>query len=226
MPLEFRYSISRLLAMCVCVTFLCQSGCASKSGPDVLTITPDQYAAAFDAALEAARRDGLTPLLKHRRSGVIETDTNAAGSLLEPWRTDNATFGQSLENTLGYQQRRARFEFSRVGFQPEQADEVVPPIDLTQAEGELELRVLVFVERANTPGLRRDTWSRRLTTRTRTTAAEPLTRSQTGEIENISEDETLRRADFANLGNPFWTPVARDPAYERRLLKAVQQALR
>src|SRR5437667_5116632 len=74
------------------------SGCASPQGPDYLTIPASDYTAAFDAAMDAARIHGLPAVLRDRRAGVIETDPRIAGSVLEPWRTDNANFKQALEN--------------------------------------------------------------------------------------------------------------------------------
>ncbi len=190
------------------------SGCATSQGPAFLTIQPEAYADAFDAAVEAAAVAGLSPIVRDRRSGLIETEPRIAGSLLEPWRTDNASFTQTIENTITFQRRRARFEFAPVLFQPDQP--AVAPltgpdlfatqdaeVDLSRHTGPLELRVWVYVERAYSPGLRRSTWTRAKTTRTRIIVAE--------------EEEALR--------TQYWTPVRRDEAYERRLLAAVQSAM-
>ena len=194
-------------------------GCSAPTGPELLTISSAQYPAAVDAAVEAARRDGLRPALRDRRSGVIETEARVAGSVFEPWRTDNASLGQAVDHTVAYERRRARFEFVPVGFQPDSTAQTeqgeplpgpdvigteVQPVDLTQTQGELELRVWVYVERANNPGLRRGTWSRRSTTIALLVAPEGETWQSTG---------------------VFWTPVARDTACERRLLAAVQASL-
>jgi len=140
----------------------------------------------------------MPPALRDRRSGVIETEAQIAGSVLEPWRTDNASAAQAVENTVAFQRRRARFEFTPAGFQE-------PPRDLTKVPDDLELRVWVFVERASTPGLRRSTWTRSKTTTTQLVAPE----GDTGPAPTTS-----------------WTPVTRDVAYERRLLAAVQDGLR
>ena len=72
-----------------------------------------------------------------------------------------------------------------------------PQRDLTEYDGALELRVTVTLERAHMPGRRRSTWSRSLTTRT-----EIITTS-------------------GPLPALFWEPVARDTAFERRLLAAL-----
>jgi hypothetical protein len=205
---------SILAAITLSALFL--GGCASSTGPAYLTIGPDQYERAFDAAVEAARTSGLEAVLYDRRSGVIETSPAEAGSALEPWKGDSASLEQGLENTLNHQRRRARFEFVPAGFRysAADADESLngpdllatghAPADLTRLDGELELRVWVFVERAHSPGLRRDTWSRALTTRT-----------------VILDPDS----DGAALPARYWTPVARDAAFERRLLAAVDRQL-
>src|SRR5262245_7044880 len=142
-------------------------GCSSVPGPTVLNIPAASYSSAFDAAVEAAREDGMPPVVRDRRAGVIETEPRIAGSILEPWRNDNSSVEQAVENTVSFLRRRARFEFAPVGFQPAadspwkdltgpdvvQGDQA--NIDLTQAEGELELRVFVFIEQAHTVGVRR-----------------------------------------------------------------------
>ncbi len=190
------------------------SGCATSQGPDFLSIDSQRYSDAFDAAVEAARVAGLWPIVRDRRSGVIETEPRIAGSLLEPWRTDNASFTQTIENTITFQRRRARFEFAPIIFPPDQPPDAPltgpdlfgthkSEVDLTRHTGPLELRVWVYVERSYSPGLRRSTWTRAKTTRTRIVPAEG--------------DGTLARQ--------YWTPVHRDEAFERRLLAAVQSAL-
>lgn len=202
------------------------SGCASTAGPDVLTIDAGQYAATFDAAVEAAREEGLTAALRDRRAGVIETQTRVAGSILEPWRLDNASFGQSLEHTVGLQRRRVRFEFAPAGFigmpapggaatdrsttVAEQDPLVIADRDLTTGAGDLELRVWVYVERASSPGERRSTWTRHASTRARS---------------GYTFDVAAMRDDPVGGTGTTWTTVARDSAYERRLLAAVSKSI-
>jgi hypothetical protein len=196
-----------LAGVLACVAMV---GCAGSPGlgPEVLLVESARYEAAFDAAVAAARDQGLPAVLRDRRSGVIETDARIAGSLIEPWRTDNESLAQARENTLAFQRRRARFEFSPAGFQPPESDAASGSAraehDLTRIEGQLELRVWVFVERAHNPGVRRSTWTRKATTETALVVPE-------GE-----------RGIPAGMQ---WTPITRDPAYERRLLAAVEEAL-
>lgn len=207
-------------AVATALMSLCTAGCVSNSeGPELLTVSPVDYSKAFDAAVEAARRQGLSAALRDRRGGIIETNARVAGSVLEPWRTDNASLDQAMENTIAYQRRRARFEFAPAGFsppddvaatQPLTGPDVVnaqqPPVDLTQAEGELELRVWVYIERGYIPGLRRSLWTRSKTTQAELVYPEGMTKERKGMT-------------------VIWEPFARDPEYERRLLADVQKIM-
>ena len=208
------------IALLSCGTLL--TGCASSAGPDVVTVTPGQYEAAFDAAMDAARAQGMEPTLRDRRSGVIETGPVLVGSVLEPWSGDNTSVAQAWDNTLAFHRRRARFEFAPVGYRtPAEADAEVslaadgvltgpellnddPMVDLTRTGVDLEVRVWVFVERSHTVGVRRSTWSRR----------------QTRKAFEASPDPKWEERPLT-----FWEPVARDDAAERRLLAEVVSAL-
>jgi hypothetical protein len=195
------------------------AGCAAPVGPASLEVDSGRYAEAFDAAAASASAIGLEPSLRDRRAGLIETAPRIAGSILEPWVPGNATLGAAFENTIAFQRRRVRFEFD-----PHRPDTPVPATpsatgsaprgpdlfgvgprspDLTQYGGQLVLRVRVYVERAVAPGLRRDTWSRALTTQA-----------------------TIRYEGEPALPAVFWEPIGRDEALERRLLADVGRRLR
>ena len=189
-------------------------GCQSNKGPDVLTVESSSYNQAFDAAVEAANQWGMPARMRDRRNGVIETDPAIASSIFEPWKTDNPTFSDAMENTLGMHRRTVRFEFTPVGFEESvlRATEVLTgpdmvalgsaDLDLTDYKGELELRAWVFLERAGQPGYQRNSW-----TRNRSgvfVANDPGRQTQKGII---------------------WTSVHRDEAFERRLLATVSHEL-
>lgn len=197
---------------------LAAAGCSvpALDGPTVLVVDVSRYGAAFDAALDASRAAGLVPALRDRRRGVIETEPAPAATLLEPWASDYTMSRQSLENTLAHRRRRARFEFVPFGYRPPPStgealpgpdllalDE--PRLDLTAAEGALELRVWVYLERAQVRGTRRSTWAVHVTRR--------------ADTPSIDEERV-------NAPAVFWRPVARDHAFERRLLGAVDRAMR
>ncbi|MAD19914.1 MAG: hypothetical protein CMJ52_06800 [Planctomycetaceae bacterium] len=197
------------------------SGC-STSGPDRLEFQSDRYDQAFQAAGEAVRKQGMPPVLTDRTGGVIEARPRLAGSVLEPWRIDNADAGQWGANTLNKQRRRVRFEFLPVDFVPPEprGEDVLtgPPLpgstegelrltDLETFDGRVELRVWVYVEREHRTGLRRGTWSRV----GRTFATNPM--------------ETRSPEDGTTRSPGLWTPVGRDEAMERRLLADIRSAM-
>lgn len=176
----------------------------TPEGPGALVVPRDRYEATFDAAVETARDVGLPPLVRDRSAGIIETETRIAGSLLEPWTFGEESLGQATENTLLFQRRRARIEFtpedpaavalqgaSRPLPEPGVAGAAAPPLDLRSGSDPLEVRVRVFVERAFVPNLKMNTYSRTLSTRYRT----PL-----------------------DPAEEIWTPVGRDRAWEARIL--------
>lgn len=195
------------------------AGCAKPAtGSSALSFRSSDYHAVFDAALEAARADKLHPVVVDRELGVIETDARTAGSLFEPWRTDNSGLEEGIDHTVNFERRRARFEFVPAGFsvpppQPDQriesaalpgTDRAQKRVDLARYEGVVEMRVWVFVDRAFRPNQRLGTWTRG----EMRYAVDPLDKQD-------PEDETTR-------ANTTWTPIGRDVPYERRLGTRVQ----
>jgi hypothetical protein len=196
----------------MCIMCIMATGCARPpEGPAFLTIDSARYREAFDASMAASRANGMPPSLRDRRLGVIDTEPSIAGSVIEPWRTGSDSLGQAWENTIEFQRRRTRFEFTPASFREPQGTGVPdllgvagPPLDLTTYDGAIELRDSVVVERSFTPGIRRDTWSSAGTTRA----------------------VILRPASTPDTPTkPFWTPLTRDTAFERRLLAEVADKL-
>ncbi len=191
-------------------------GCSSKvTGPDVIVLDSQNYAAVFDAAVAAADDDGMKPVLLNRRAGIIETNPAVAGSFLEPWKPHPSTARQGLENTLSMQRRTARFEFvpvmREVVATGTGTEELIGPdllsstgLDLTTYSGPMELRVWVYVDRKYTQGIRRGTWSLRQETRSTV----------------LPSEEPWEQAP-----GTFWMPVTRDVARERDLLASVESRL-
>jgi hypothetical protein len=218
---------------------LAAAGCASRGGPSALAVPPASYGAVFDAAVEAGRRAGLHAALRDRRGGIIETESRIAGSILEPWRLDNAGVGESIGHTLNFERRRARFEFVPAGFRgprepappgaatgpdllaaaDEAAETDLSALAATEGAPNLELRVWVFLERAHTPGLRRSTWTRSKTSRARDPAA-----PDTSLWEPRGEMFRTRSID-RERGGTMWAVVGRDPAMEQRLLADVARRI-
>ncbi len=190
------------------------ASCSTAKGPDMVALTSQSYASAFDAAIQSAKDEGFQPVFLDRRSGTISTKPLIGGSILEPWKPKGSNPRQSLENTLALQRRTARFEFVPVTTQASENDisaqlsgpDLLAPssIDLTTYEGPVELRVWVFVDRHYTQGKQVSTSSFRGATVSKT----------------LPSDDT-----WEQIPQSFWTPIARDVSKERALLKHVEQSL-
>ena len=193
------------------------TGCApAVRGPASLSVTGAQYQAAFDAACQAARAEGLVPELADRQSGEVATSATIAGSLLEPWTWGRLTANEVVEGTFGFERRRAYFEFipSVAESTPAAANPapLVGPIlpgsergqgtDLTRLSGPFELRVSVSVERQFRPGYQGPAYTRALGSYWR----------------DMTDPE-------AGGDAVTWTPVARDERLERLLLSRVAETL-
>lgn len=187
-------------------------GCAGRGGPELVTVPEGEYAAAFDAALEAVRDVGMPAELIDRRGGVVETEYRVAGTVLEPWRSDGSDFSTAIETTVNHERRKVRIEFTPVRFEePAEGEALTGPdvfgerdevVDLTTFTGRIEVRAWVQRERATAVGRRRGDWTRRSTT----VAIDP--------------DSGLGPTQF------FWTPVERDLALEHKLLAAIERKVK
>ena len=227
--------------ICLISVLLILPGCASERGPEFLVIPASQYQAAFDAADEAIRVERMPPTLRDRRGGIIESEPRIAGSILEPWRNDNASFEQALENTISFQRRRVRVEFVPADFDASAADQdqalpgpdVVgigePMRDLTRYDGDLELRVWVYLERSYTFGVRRSAWTQSLRSQMQ------IISTETGEalqaelplppIRSWSDRGSIEPERGTPITPSVWSPISRDPAFERRLLEKIRKRL-
>jgi len=119
-----------------------------------------------------------------------------------------------------YERRRVRFVFMPAEFEPEAIDGKGPfngaaqpdsptdraRFDLETYEGILELRTRVFIERGFVPGIRTSTWSSTLTTTT-------------------TEPPPKGRDDGTDRMPTQWTPIGRDEAAERTMMRAVRARL-
>ena len=175
----------------------------------------------------------MSPALRDRRGGVIETEPRIAGSVLEPWRDDNATTEQAWENTFAFQRRRVRIEFLTEGFDPETSDELAGPDvigldsplrDLTTYEGRLEVRVLVYLERSYTFGVRRSAWTAGARRQARIIDA-GVDVSATPPPTDWERQHSIAEQRRGTIRSSYWIPVSRDAAFERRILAAIQQRL-
>lgn len=197
------------------------AGCSTTDGPKVITVQAQDYHAAFDAATQVASSHGLRPVVMDRGTGIIETAPRAAGSLLEPWRTDNAGLSDTLAHTVNFERRRMRVEFVPAGTnlpepdpsKPVQAaalpgtDRANARYDLLTYTGTLEMRAWVYVERQFRPNQRIGSWTR------------GQTKYATDPLEKGDPEDTTTTAPGE------WTPVGRDDAYERTVMAQIQRSL-
>ena len=176
-------------------------------------IASGEYEHAFDAAIDAASTSGMKPTFLNRRSGVITTDPAVAGSVAEPWKQRGSSPRQALENTLSLQRRTARFEFRprESSVETNHTGVLVGPDllagvgqDLTNYEGELELRVWVYVDRHYTQGIRLGTWS--------------LSSESVSTV--LSTQEPWEQSP-----GRFWVTISRDIPAERTILSSIEARL-
>jgi hypothetical protein len=188
----------------------------------VVDLRREDYERAFEAALDAASRDGLEPVVVDRSLGIIETDSRAAGSFLEPWRTDNAGLADTMSHTVNFERRRARFEFVPEPFDAAIGDPsttIAGPalpgsdraerrFDLESWKGPVQMRTWVMVDRQFRPNQRFGTWS---------------LRSSTYSVDPLAAPDPR---DPSTRAPTEWTPTGRDVQYERRLTARVLESLR
>ena len=207
----------------MCAATLLLGGCLAKDGPRSLTVTPGQYPQAFDAAIAAARDHGFSPIVVDRTTGIIETDTRHAGTLLEPWRLDNDSIDQTAANTLVRTRRRVRVEFTPAGWVPPAlaADGSLQGaslpgsrtdlerFDLQSWTGPIEARVWVYLEKSAVPGIQLSSYSGTLESR----------------YEETRGESPAAPTDGSTRFQSTWNPSGRDEAYERTLGLAIAEAL-
>lgn len=203
----------RFLALSAVASVLSGLGCAHQvEGPTFLTVSAAQYDLAFDAACKAARDEGLVPEVADHQSKLIDTHGRFAPSLMEPWSWSASTPGDVVEATLGFERRRAHFEFVPTEFKPVAAEAAAPLVGpvlpgsergtaSASADGKLELRVTVSVERQFRPGYQGPAYTRSLGSYARDVTA--------------PADPTIAR------DRSTWTPVARDERLERELIARI-----
>jgi len=204
------------LAVAALLAGLGSPGCTGPSAApaEVLRLTPARYDEAFTAAAAVLSDHGLSPAVRDRRAGVIETDPEDSVGWFAPWNLEPAS---SLEGvaTLATVRRRARITFLPESFDVEDPDSALtgpdlfglrePPPDVGVAGTPIEMRVAIFVERSHRPGLQVDTWSRRLVTQARVGRPSPA--------EGFEPART-------------WWPVARDAGLERAILEQIAARIR
>ncbi len=205
-----------MIRSCITIAALVLAGCSAHQGPEVLTIPSGQYQEAFSTTVDLVRHRGWEPEFMDRRSGVIESGSVQAGSLIEPLRLNTEDFDTIVENTFSKTRTRVRIEFRPTGTatlaQSSQPELDIPDYvarqgleDLTRLDQPLDLRAWVYVEHGHKPNVMRSTWSPKL-------LAQPKRSGYDGRWEQPP-------------GGVFWVPTSRDRNAEQKLLAAIEKAL-
>ncbi len=204
-------SVRGSLLLALLASFLVLGGCADPV-PEVLTFSGEQYPAVREQVVYAMRSEGFAVDRNDPRLGVFTSDPRPASTLLELFKLDNSNLAQAWESTVNQQRRRVRIVVEPAepqnGPGPEQAAQMTqvtlnpPPPTFVDPQGLLNLRVLVFVDRAAQPHWRVETTTRRLSSR----ALEP---------------ELMERG----MQPVYWQPISRDPAMEQRLMRRILQGI-
>ena len=190
------------------------TGCTTWQGPTELVIPTGEYDRSMQTAVDTLGRLGYRCAVIDREAGIVDTDPLRAGSLVEPWRTDNATLSDAAANTVSPRRRQVRLTWVPVGaesvlVQPERLDgptlpgTVAPTAPAALGGGPLVLRAIVSLEQQYTPGDRISPYSASLSS-------------------GYSEP---REATEGPVDRSPWTPVGRDEATEQRILGLIERAL-
>ncbi len=202
----------RIVAIGV-VGALLASGCSRWTGPTEVSVAPGEYDQSMQSAIGTLQRMGFRCAVIDRDAGVVESESVRSSTLVEPWRTDNATWGDVTANTVSQRRRQIRLNWVPVGDAPKPVSSATlpgptlpgqtaptAPVDLSRCA--LRLTAVVAVEQQYTPGDRLNTYSSSLSS----TYQEP------------------RPAREGTVDRGTWTPVGRDEAYEQRVLAKILAA--
>jgi hypothetical protein len=203
----------RLIVLAV-LALAALTGCTTWQGPTEITIPVGQYDRSMQTAVDTLNRLGYRCTVIDREAGVVDTDPLRAGSLVEPWRTDNASLSDAAANTVSPRRRQVRLSWTPVGVEqplaepatlsgPELPGSRSPSARADRGKEPLILRALVSLEQQYTPGDRISTYSASLSS-------------------GFSEP---RAATEGPVDRGTWTPVGRDEATEQRILGLIERAL-
>jgi hypothetical protein len=190
------------------------AGCTTWQGPTEITVPAGEYDRSVQTAVETLNRLGYRCTVIDREAGVVDTDPLRAGSLVEPWRTDNASLSDAASNTVSPRRRQVRLSWTPVGAErplaepatlggPELPGSKAPSPSTDLATATLILRAIVSLEQQYTPGDRISPYSASLSS-------------------GFTEP---RAATDGPADRGTWTPVGRDEATEQRILGLIGRAL-
>lgn len=171
-------------------------GCAGSSGNADLSITPGQYAAAFEAAKDTLAEYRFELERVDAGSGVITSKPKASAGLATPWDREQGAATQEFEDLANRHLRRVRITF-------EPTTGAQAGADLRTAEGPIVGRVEVVVDRARRAGWRLEPTSVRFSSFTR------------------DPDLAAR-----GMWPQYTVPISQDPEFAARLADEIRQRLR
>lgn len=184
------------------------SGCAAEV-PEVFTFDAERYPAVAKSVTAAMREERFIVDRNDPRLGVFTSKPLTSPTILEFFKADNSTMAQAWESTANLQRRRVRVviepEKEKEGeYDAEQLANMSqvtlnpPPPTFEHPSGPLNLRVMVFVDRAHQPLWQVETTTRRLSSH--------------------AIDPQLRERRMQPL---YWEPISRDPFMEQRLMRRI-----
>lgn len=224
----------RVFAIALLGSLASLAGCATRptaGNPSI--IAADQYAATFEAAVEALRRNGFVVDRQDFRFGRVNTQPKRSPTLLEFWSPDNTTFTEAAGSSLDAQRRvvTVRFDIASPSVR-DNAGAVRDDVDarpITAADGEppappdgsLTATARTVEGRPPTPShyaVEVEVARQRLEHPRRR-----LTGSTVGHATLDTLDETPIELRRRGIDDPYWQTFARDPDLERLLLADVLQ---
>ncbi|MBM4111546.1 MAG: hypothetical protein FJ254_09370 [Phycisphaerae bacterium] len=190
------------------------TGCTTWQGPTEIAVPAGEYDRSVQTAVETLNRLGYQCAVIDREAGLVDTDPLRAGSLVEPWRTDNASLSDGAANTVSPRRRQVRLTWTPVGAEqalvepttlvgPVVPGAAAPRSSAAFGTGPLILRAIVSLEQQYTPGDRMSSYSANLS----------------------SQFTEPRSATVGPVDRGTWTPVGRDEATEQRILGLIERAI-
>ncbi len=127
------------------------AGCTPvQSGP--LSVSPERYAAAFQAARDVLRDADFVLERTDVQAGVLTTAIKTTAGAASPWDQEQSTAGQEMEDLFNRQARTVRVVFSPRGSVSDPAGLA----DVRAATVPIDVEVLATLYRRQRPGWRPD----------------------------------------------------------------------
>jgi hypothetical protein len=188
-----------IIAAVLLAAALPAGGCGRKVAAieNPTPLAAGEYDRVFDAAVAELRDRRFVVARQDRRFGLVTTYPLIASSVLEPWYSDNSSFGQTADSTLNLDRRTVRVTISPAA--PIGAESDQPP-------ARYRVGVEVTAERHQNPP--------------HTLTTSNLSPGRFGE--RPAERFRAHPAVTEEGAEPgFWKPIGRDDLLERRLLDAI-----